>query len=590
MRTVRLTIGKQAAIAVVMLAVVLGGLVIFAQLTLRAVQTASADVESYLRLQAALEARIVDHYKWVHGLGVDLLVFGREFKGQLDPTRCNLGKWYHATTPPRGLEARFKALDEPHRQLHATAARIVAAAKEGRADAARTILSEEALPALLTTQQRIGELSQGVSDAAGAKSATAATLQSRIRSLSIVVSVLLIAGVVAGAGLFARSLARAIRAMARRLEDVAGGDLSHDVDTDRRDELGDMARALNRALGAIRAMLRGAQQAAEQTATASEQLAAASQSLSGGTQEHAAGLEETAASLEEIASTVKQNADSSQQANHLATGSRETAERGSEVVRSAVAAMGEITSASRRIADITTTIDDIAFQTNLLALNAAVEAARAGEQGRGFAVVAAEVRALAQRAAAAAKEIKALIEDSVGKVRAGSDAVTRSGQTLDEIVTSVKRVTDLIAEIAAASREQTTGIEQVNRAVAQMDQVVQGNAAQTEELTSTAQALAAQAAELQTLVGRFRLDEDGAADAVASRPASVAGHAGLPAVSRRHALPHGPHASHGRRAADVRRAPAAEPLDAPALAGAGRHASGYDASVRRHAAAGVEEP
>jgi methyl-accepting chemotaxis protein len=185
------------------------------------------------------------------------------------------------------------------------------------------------------------------------------------------------------------------------------------------------------------------------------------------------------------------------------------AERGGQVVTSAIGAMGEITKSSKKIADIITTIDEIAFQTNLLALNAAVEAARAGEQGRGFAVVAAEVRNLAQRSATAAKEIKALIQDSVGKVESGSELVTKSGQTLKEIVSSVKRVTDIIGEIAAASQEQSSGIDQVNRAVTQMDQVVQANATETEELSSTAQSLTAQSQQLQSLVARFKLGDEG---------------------------------------------------------------------------------
>ncbi len=306
----------------------------------------------------------------------------------------------------------------------------------------------------------------------------------------------------------ARMIARPLAEAVGVLQGVAEGDMTRRLDIHTKDEVGHMAEALNKAVEGMGHALKEVGVAADQAATASQQLSAASEQLSSGAQEQASSLEETAASLEEITSTVKQNADNAKQANQLAVGSRDTAEKGGQVVTSAVEAMGEINKASKKIADIITTIDEIAFQTNLLALNAAVEAARAGEQGRGFAVVAAEVRNLAQRSATAAKEIKALIQDSVGKVEAGSELVNKSGQTLEEIVTSVKRVTDIIAEIAAASQEQSTGIDQVNKAVTQMDQVTQSNAAQTEELSSTAQSLAAQAEEMQALVGRFKLGED----------------------------------------------------------------------------------
>jgi methyl-accepting chemotaxis protein len=324
---------------------------------------------------------------------------------------------------------------------------------------------------------------------------------------SILIIMAIAAALAVGIGVFiAQIIARPLEQTVGVLEAVAAWDLTQQLDVETSDELGRMATALNQAVAGIRRALHGVSGAAQQAVTASQQLAAASQQLSSGTQEQASSLEETAASLEQITGTVKQTADNARQANQLALGSRDTAERGGQVVAAAVTAMGEINAASKRIVDIITTIDEIAFQTNLLALNAAVEAARAGEQGRGFAVVAAEVRNLAQRSATAAREIKTLIQDSVQKVEDGSELVNRSGQTLGEIVASVKRVTDIIVEMAAASQEQSQGIMQVNRAVTQMDQVVQANAAHTEELSSTAQRLAAQAQQVQALVGRFRLD------------------------------------------------------------------------------------
>ena len=254
-----------------------------------------------------------------------------------------------------------------------------------------------------------------------------------------------------------------------------------------------------------KALSETAQIAGSVSRSASE-LAAATEEIAAGAQEQAASIEETASTLEELTSTVKQNADSAQQAAQLAAASRETAEKGGRIVSEAVAAMKEVNHSSRKIADITTTIDEIAFQTNILAINAAVEAARAGEQGRGFAVVASEVRSLAERSASAAKEIKSLIEDSASKIESGYRLVETSGTALGDILSSVKRVTDFVGEIAAASREQSSGIDQVNKAVTQMDQVTQANASQTEELSGTTESLAAQADRLRVVVEQFHLD------------------------------------------------------------------------------------
>jgi methyl-accepting chemotaxis protein len=292
------------------------------------------------------------------------------------------------------------------------------------------------------------------------------------------------------------------------LDAVAGGDFTQRLEIDSTDEVGRMAAALNRAVGEMRSALTDIRERSMAVAAAAEELASASEELSSGTQEQASSLEETSASLEEITATVRQNADNARQANDLAAGSRESAEKGGRIVGSTQSAMGEINASSKRIADIILTVDEIAFQTNLLALNAAVEAARAGEQGRGFAVVAGEVRSLAQRSAVAAKEIKALIQDSVRKVDTGAELVQRSGDTLEEIVASVKRVTGIVSEIAAASSEQATGITQVSQAMSQMDKVIQSNTAQTEELSATAQTLSEQASGMQERVSRFRLGDE----------------------------------------------------------------------------------
>ena len=286
------------------------------------------------------------------------------------------------------------------------------------------------------------------------------------------------------------------------------GDLTARIPADdKQGDLRKMADSINNLLASMGEVVAKVKGAAVEVNRGADEISSGNANLSQRTEQQSSSLEETASSMEEMTSTVKQNADNAGQANQLATAARDQAEKGGAIVGKAVKAMAEINDSSKRIADIIGVIDEIAFQTNLLALNAAVEAARAGEQGRGFAVVASEVRSLAGRSATAAKEIKDLIQDSVKKVEDGSALVTQSGQTLDQIVSSVKKVSDIVAEIAAASREQSSGIEQVNRAVMQMDEMTQQNAALVEEATAASQSMADQARDLNKMMGRYRIDQ-----------------------------------------------------------------------------------
>jgi len=378
------------------------------------------------------------------------------------------------------------------------------AAQSGNFSVAESTLIEKARPAyeqlttggdtLLKTQIEVAQQMRTEADASFKKS-----------------SAFIIGAIVVGIALSAvlglliiRSIVSTINAAVNIADRIASGELGNDVRVESTDELGRLLEALKRMDGKLVEIVGGVRGSADAVGAAARQLSHGNDDLSQRTQEQAAALEETASSMEQMTATVKQNADNARQANQLAVGAREQAERGGAVVQRAIAAVGEINNSSRKIADIIGVIDEIAFQTNLLALNAAVEAARAGEQGRGFAVVATEVRNLAQRSASAAKEIKGLINDSVDKVKVGSELVDESGQTLSEIMESVKKVTDIVAEIAAASEEQPAGIEQVNNAVSQMDNVTQQNAALVEEASAASKSMEQQSGTLVTQIGYFR--------------------------------------------------------------------------------------
>ncbi|MBB6082394.1 methyl-accepting chemotaxis protein [Castellaniella defragrans] len=333
-----------------------------------------------------------------------------------------------------------------------------------------------------------------------------------------------------------RTVLRPLQAVGRHLQRIAGGDLRVAIVPRSSDEIGALLRDLKTMRDSLEAMISGVRGRMGQMADGAQRIAAGNLDLSSRTDEQAAALQQTAASMEQLASTVKQNADNAQQANQLAHTASQVASRGGEVVGEVVATMEGISGSSQKIADIVGVIDSIAFQTNILALNAAVEAARAGEQGRGFAVVAGEVRALAQRSAAAAKEIKGLIEDSVSRVGAGSAQVQRAGATMREIVEAVTRVSDIMSEITAATIEQSSGIDQINLAVAQMDSVTQQNALLVQQAAESAGSLESLAAEVNQALAVFQVgdaaaDDHGMPPSAAAPIAAVPPAAALPAES-----------------------------------------------------------
>ncbi|MCU9956811.1 methyl-accepting chemotaxis protein [Burkholderia sp. BKH01] len=364
-------------------------------------------------------------------------------------------------------------------------------------------------------------------------------------------------------------------------ERIAGGDLTQPVNVSSTNEMGRLFGGIKRMQDAVTTMVQSVHRGTESIDVGAREIATGNIDLSQRTEEQAASLQETASSMEQLTGTVRQNAENARQASQLAVNASDIATQGGEVVGQVVSTMQDIAASSGKVVDIIGTIEGIAFQTNILALNAAVEAARAGEQGRGFAVVAGEVRSLAQRSASAAKEIKQLIGDSVGKVDSGSALVARAGTTMDEIVQAVRRVTDIMGEISAASEEQSTGIEQVNRAVGQMDSVTQQNAALVEQAAAAAASLEEQTRQMKTIVSAWRVaggivlaPARGVARPVAHEPAA------LPSEPRHDAAPVAALPAPQAAAQPARRAAPASHAATPAAAGASQSKRAADAGAR----------
>ena len=356
-------------------------------------------------------------------------------------------------------------------------------------------------------QQQRGAYQQVVSETV--------TRGEQVMWLRLAAAALIIGVIVVFAWMLTRSITAPLGEAVTVARRVAAGDLTSNIRSEGSDEPAELLKALREMNDGLGGMVTTIRTGADAIAVGAGQVASGNQQLSSRTEEHASSLEETASTLEEFTNTVRQNAEHAKQASALAGSASSTAERGGEVVAKVVQTMHEVTESSKRISDIIGVIDGISFQTNILALNAAVEAARAGEQGRGFAVVAAEVRSLAQRSAASAKEIRGLIENSVGQVETGARLVQQAGKTMDELVGSVRKVAAIMTEIASASNEQSSGIDQINKAITQMDNVVQMNASLVEEATAAATSMASQATGLAHAVAQFKLGDEAQANAAA---------------------------------------------------------------------------
>ncbi|MFJ9451960.1 methyl-accepting chemotaxis protein [Herbaspirillum sp. NPDC101397] len=470
--------------------------------------------ERYLKVRLAFEVRdgLDEQIRYLRGIVIDTTrpEFNKVRYERLDESSRKTQEAINKIDANQVTEIgrkRAKALTDAARNFDVAKLEVITQARAGNAEAAADAVLRKLLAsqnAFLETANSFVEVQDKQLRMAGASAfaegTTAINVILACSALTVLASLCL--GFV-----LTRSIVRPLGEAVRMAQRVAAGDLGGGVEVKSRDETGQLMDALKHMNDNLHKIVSEVRTGTDTITTASGEIASGNLDLSARTEQQAGSIEETASAIEQMTSTIKQNADNAHQANQLAVSASGIAMQGGEVMAQVVSTMNDIDTSSRKIVDIIGVIDGIAFQTNILALNAAVEAARAGEQGRGFAVVASEVRSLAQRSAAAAKEIKLLIDDSVARVDDGSKLVGKAGATMEEVVASVRRVTNIVAEISAASMEQRTGIEEINRAITQMDGVTQQNAALVEQAAAAAQSMQEQAERLSQAVSIFKLGD-----------------------------------------------------------------------------------